>query len=262
MTQTLNVALCKVTPLSGSFYCWHNTCRQCQTTPPRTQTHAHTQSAVLIMTKSRLIWKGLLLCFRQTLTSLPPHPHPFNAYAHPLYCLQRMKTTLKVRMEAHFADAPSASSTNCSKYDTSHGCVGLFGHPINSPWFIFHVNCYVNSRLKHRSVNIKQNKQCYRPCEEISAACGLQLFDWSEEYLPWKCTEAVWWARGNWCCWMDRYHPGTGPCTQTWPWCIHARRVWIRKTADAPLQPPTGRQAGRLPPGVENRSSAVAKKSC
>lgn len=146
MTQTLNVALCKVTPLSGSFHCWHNTCRQCQTTPPRTQTHTHTQSAVLIMTKSRLIWKGLLLCFRQTLTSLPPPP--YNAYAHPLYCLQRMKTTLKVRIEAHFADAPSASSTNCSKYGTCHDCVGLFGHPINTPWLIIHVNCYVDSPLE------------------------------------------------------------------------------------------------------------------
>lgn len=134
--------------------------------------------------------------------------------------------------------------------------MGLFGsQPINTPWLIIHF------KLLHRNVNKKQKKQFYRPCEELSAACGLQLFDWSEEYLPWRCTEVVWWARGNWYCWMDRYHPGIGPCTQTWPWRIHARRVWNSKTADAAAASDrqAGRQEGWQPPRAENRSPAAVK---
>lgn len=61
-------------------------------------------------------------------------------------------------MWMHFAEtvnlsvndaAPSASSTNCSKYGPSHGSVGLFGgHPFNTPRLIIQINCCVNSLLE------------------------------------------------------------------------------------------------------------------
>lgn len=66
-----------------------------------------------------------------------------------------------------------------------------------------------------REVSEKFHRGQKIPCVGLWEVCELRRSDWWAVYPLWMWNAGVWSARGNWCCWMDRYHLRTAPCTKT-----------------------------------------------